>query len=211
MTKWIMWKLHSEGCKWWTMICGLGWLPISLMGMIVHGHGNERYAQYFNELWLNDFNFTIGSLLRLLWTLEKILVYESKMLFKHPLWNALFTCLLQGKSWCTIELKTPSENKGPKLLPKKFLLQMDNCVKDNKNKYLLAFLSLLMAKEVFQEVKLKFLVVGHTHEDIDGCFGYLSENLREQNIYILVDLMKGFHGLVRKTFHSTIDSRNYRF
>jgi hypothetical protein len=44
---------------------------------------------------------------------------------------------------------------------------MDNCVKDNKNKYLLAFLSLLMAKEVFQEVKLKFLVVGHTHEDID--------------------------------------------
>ncbi len=44
---------------------------------------------------------------------------------------------------------------------------MDNCVKDNKTKYLLAFLSLLMAKEVFEEVKPGFLVVGNTHEDID--------------------------------------------
>ncbi len=68
---------------------------------------------------------------------------------------------------------------GPKPLPKTFLLQMDNCVKDNENRYLLAFLSLLMVREVFQEVKLRFLMVGHTHEDIDGCFGYLSKNLRE--------------------------------
>ncbi len=45
-------------------------------------------------------------------------------------------------------------------------------MKDNKNKYLLAFLSLLMAREVFEEVKLGFLVVGHMYEDINGCFGY---------------------------------------
>jgi hypothetical protein len=56
---------------------------------------------------------------------------------------------------------------------------MDNCVKDNKNRFLIAFLSLLMAKEVFEEVKLGFLVVGHTHEDINGCFGYLSKKLKE--------------------------------
>jgi len=49
---------------------------------------------------------------------------------------------------------------------------MDNCVKDNKNRHLLAFLLLLMVRDVF-EVKLGFLVVHHTHEDIDGCFGYL--------------------------------------
>jgi hypothetical protein len=58
--------------------------------------------------------------------------------------NTLFTCLLQGKSCGTIELKTPNET-----LPKNLLLQMDNYVKDNKNRYLLAFLSLLMAREVF--------------------------------------------------------------
>ncbi len=56
---------------------------------------------------------------------------------------------------------------------------MDNNVKDNKNRNLLTFLSLLIAREVFEEVKLGLLVVGHTHEDIDGCFGYFSKKLRE--------------------------------
>jgi hypothetical protein len=48
------------------MISSLGQLPITLMGMIVHGHGDEKYAQYSNELWPNDPNFTIGFLLCLL-------------------------------------------------------------------------------------------------------------------------------------------------
>ncbi len=48
------------------MICGLGQLPIMLMGMIAHGHGDERYGQYSNEFWPNDPNFTIRSLLWLL-------------------------------------------------------------------------------------------------------------------------------------------------
>jgi hypothetical protein len=69
---------------------------------------------------------------------------------------------------------------------------MINYVKDNKNWHLLAFLSLLTTRDVFEELKLGFLVIGHTHEDIDGCFGYLSRKLREGNDYILVDLMKAF-------------------
>jgi hypothetical protein len=44
-------------------------------------------------------------------------------------------------------------------------------------------------RDVFEEVKLGFIVVGHTHEDIDGCFGYLSKKLRKENHYILVNLM----------------------
>jgi hypothetical protein len=39
---------------------------------------------------------------------------------------------------------------------------------------------------------LGFLVVGHTHEDIDGCFGYLSKKLKEQSNYYLANLMKAF-------------------
>jgi hypothetical protein len=46
-------------------------------------------------------------------------------------------------------------------------------VKDNKNRHLLTFLSLLIVREVFEEVKLGFLVVGHTYGDINRCFGYL--------------------------------------
>jgi hypothetical protein len=56
---------------------------------------------------------------------------------------------------------------------------MDNCVQNNKNYQLLAFFSLLIVHEVFEEVQLGFLIIGHTHEDIDGSFGYLLKKLRE--------------------------------
>jgi hypothetical protein len=47
-----------------------------------------------------------------------------------------------------------------------------------------------MVKDVFEEIKLGILVIGHTHEDIDEFFGYLSKKLREENNYILIDLMR---------------------
>jgi hypothetical protein len=135
-------------------IFGLRQLLITLMGMIAHGHRDERYAQYSNELWPNDPNFTIGYLLRHLWTLEAVLVSKSKLMFEHLPHNSLFAHLLQGKLHCVHELRTPDQTIGLKLLLKKLLLQMDNYVKDNKNQHLLAFLSLLMTKDVFEEVKL---------------------------------------------------------
>jgi hypothetical protein len=39
-----------------------------------------------------------------------------------------------------------------------------------------------MVRDVFEEVKLGFLVVSHTHEDIDGCFSYLSKKSKEETI-----------------------------
>jgi len=66
------------------MIYGLGQLPITSTSMITHGHGNERYVQYSNELWLNDPNFIIESLLWLFQTLDKAPACESKILFEHP-------------------------------------------------------------------------------------------------------------------------------
>jgi len=39
------------------------------------------------------------------------------MLFEDLPQNAIFACHLQGKSHYIIELKTPSENVGPKPLP----------------------------------------------------------------------------------------------
>ncbi len=76
------------------MISGLGQLPITLTSMIVHDFDDERYAQYFNELWPNNPNFTIGSLLQLLQTLEATLVLESKLLFEHSLQNSFFAHML---------------------------------------------------------------------------------------------------------------------
>jgi len=99
---------------------------------------------------------------------------------------------MQGSSQCLKVLKVPKQVIGAKPLPKNLLLQMDKYVKDNKNQHLFDFLSLLTTKEVFEEVQLGFHVIGHTHEDIDGKFGYLSKKLKLQNNYVLVDLMKTF-------------------
>ena len=40
--------------------------------------------------------------------------------------------------------------KGP--LPHKLLLQMDNCVRENKNKFVMAFLAFLVERKIFVEV-----------------------------------------------------------
>ncbi len=91
-----------------------------------------------------------------------------------------------------VALKVPKKFIGVKPLFWKLFLQMDNYVKDNNNCHLLAFLYLLIARKVFEEVQLRILVVGDTHENIDGNFGYLSKELKEQNNYVLADLMKAF-------------------
>jgi len=143
------------------MIFGLGQFPFTLMG-IAHGHGDEIYVQYSNELWPNDPNSNIRSLLRLFHTLEIASIAESRLLLEEPPKNSFFACLLQGKLHCVCELCTPEKIVSVELLPKNLLPQMDNYLKDNKNQHLLAFLSLLTIKDVFEKVKLGFLVVSPT-------------------------------------------------
>ena len=86
----------------------------------------------------------------------------------------------------------PIPGRPTVLLPKKLFLQLDNSAKDNKNRYVMAFCSLLIARRIFKEVTVGFLVVGHTHEDIDAHFSYLSKLLKMKNTYVLADLMKAF-------------------
>jgi hypothetical protein len=63
---------------------------------------------------------------------------------------------------------------------------------DNQNQYVVAFLSMLTAQKVFQEIHVEFLLVGHNHEDIDIYFKYLFTQLKIMNKFVLVDLMKTF-------------------
>ena len=179
--------------------CGLGQIPISVTGMLTHGHGDGAYAHYSTAFWPGDSNFTISSICRVLRALERPSVKDSKKLFIAPLQNS-FEVLLHGKSRCSASIPPSSANMVPLLipgrpavpLPKKLFLQLDNSAKDNKNQYIMAFCSLLTAKKVFKEVTVGFLIVGHTHEDIDAHFSYLSKLLKMKNTYILADLMKAF-------------------
>ena len=55
---------------------------------------------------------------------------------------------------------------------------MDNCARENKNRYVFGYLGLLVQRKVFKEVILSFLPVGHTHEDIDQMFSKFSAYLK---------------------------------
>ncbi|CAH1242494.1 Hypp6767 [Branchiostoma lanceolatum] len=68
--------------------------------------------------------------------------------------------------------------RGP--LPPILYVQADNCFRENKNRFMLAFLDLLVHQGIFAEVQLSFLYVGHTHEDIDQLFSQIADRLRHE-------------------------------
>ena len=173
---------------------GLGQFPISVTRMVAHGHGDGAYAHYAPSCWPGDLNFTISLLARLLRRLEAAPIREMGDLFPYPPSNALFEALLRGKSRCmdTLNLIEAGSRRGPLPLPKNLYLQLDNSTKDNKNQYLMAFLSLLTARGVFKEIQVGFLLIGHTNEDIDAYFSHLSKSLKSKNTFIVADLMKAF-------------------
>ncbi|XP_052787711.1 uncharacterized protein LOC128222654 isoform X2 [Mya arenaria] len=75
-------------------------------------------------------------------------------------------------------------------LPPTLYLQADNCVRENKNQYVLGFCELLVKERIFNEVHLSFLPVGHTHEDIDSKFASIADSLRTKNVESVGSLLK---------------------
>lgn len=63
-------------------------------------------------------------------------------------------------------------------LPGVLYLQMDNGP-DQKSKQFLAFLAYLVERNVFHTIKASYLIVGHTHEDIDQYFSCISRYIRK--------------------------------
>ena len=122
----------------------LGQFPMKVTGMVTHGHGDGAYAHYSTDLWPGDSNYTISSLARLLKRLEKPPFCESCRLFPHEPTNSFFQAMLKRKSKC-IDFLPPVTNTSIVLISllQKLYLQLDNFAKDNKNQYLMAFLSML--------------------------------------------------------------------
>ena len=82
-----------------------------------------------------------------------------------------------------------SSSQSFKPLPKHLVLQMDNSAKDNKNQTMMAYCSNLVARGVFETVTMSFLMVGHTHEDIDAAFSKVSLRTKGKDIGTLPELM----------------------
>ncbi|KAL3698184.1 hypothetical protein R1sor_012260 [Riccia sorocarpa] len=101
----------------------------------------------------------------------------------HPLFNALMdeevfnTTVLAKKRQSKEEffLMEGADNSELQastmmILPPNLYIQLDNSAKDNKNWAMMAFCSELVARGCCKMITMSFLVVGHTHEDVDAFF-----------------------------------------
>ena len=104
------------------------------------------------------------------------------------------------------------QNLDFKPLPPHLLLQLDNAASDNKNRYVFMFLSLLTALGVFITIEVGFLLMGHTHEDIDGTYRRMSSNLKSTDIYFLSEMMDTYCTIEERwVFPPTLIDTVYEF
>lgn len=86
--------------------------------------------------------------------------------------------------------------QGP--LPRTLYIQVDNTSRENKNRFFLSYCESLVSRQVFDDVQVSFLPVGHTHEDIDQSFSVTADRLRHNDAITLEDL----HSQLRQTYNS---------
>ena len=73
-------------------------------------------------------------------------------------------------------------------LPRKLRVFADNCWRENKNRFVFAFLATLVKLQVFLEATLDFLIVGHTGNEVDQLFSIITQVLKTENVPTVEDL-----------------------
>ena len=63
-------------------------------------------------------------------------------------------------------------------LPEKLHVQVDNCSRENKNRFSHGYVEVLVAHGVFKQATIDYLPKGHTHEDIDQLFRVLGNRIK---------------------------------
>ena len=165
------------------LLDGLFKLPVSVTGMIAHSHGDVRYAHYGLDIFQHDSNYTVGSFAKLLRDLELPPKYSSRELFVGSGSALLFQAVLSGANMCNSSLRPAPEVPIPGSSLPPIL---------NKNRFVFCFWSLFVAKKIFREVYVSFMLVGHTHDDIDALFEMWSMVLKKDNFPTIPSLMKSF-------------------
>ena len=73
-------------------------------------------------------------------------------------------------------------------LPPKLFLHMDNCWRENKNRFVLGIAHLLVHLGCFKRVDLCFLPVGHTHNIVDQMFSRFAVAMQDKDFFTVEDL-----------------------
>lgn len=86
------------------------------------------------------------------------------------------------------------ESKRGGTLPPTLFLQFDNCFRENKNTYMVAYLAWLVERGVFKRIFLSFHPVGHTHNECDQCASRISIATARAEIACNCDFVKILEG-----------------
>ncbi|KAL3698128.1 hypothetical protein R1sor_012204 [Riccia sorocarpa] len=123
----------------------------------------------------------------------------------HPLFDALLdgdvfkTTVLEKKSLSREEYfglqqqQDLGEGRRLRMLPPNLYIQLDNSAKDNKNWAVMAFCSELVARGCCKTITMSFLVVGHTHEDVDAFFSKVNAAQAGRSIESLPHFLEVVH------------------
>ena len=123
-------------------------LPLSVTGMLAHGHSDVRYAYYGLDLYPHDANYIVGSFAKLLRDLELSPKSSNRTLFQNSQSSPLYEALLHGAEACESSLPPSSDQhvSSTPLLPI-LNVQMDNATGDNMNRFVFCFWSLLVTNK----------------------------------------------------------------
>ena len=128
-------------------------LSISVIGMIVHGHGDFCYAHYGLDIFLSDSNHIVGLIVKLLQDLELAPKHSFRELSSISRSAPLFSTLLALVKMCISFLPPqPTDLVPPKLFPLVLNLQLNNALGDNKNQLVFAFCLLLTYNLIFNKM-----------------------------------------------------------
>jgi hypothetical protein len=116
--------------------------------------------------------------------------------------NLTLTILL--KTLRRVEDQLAAEGKE---LPRTLRLQLDNCPAENKNQILLSLVFWLVHIGMFDTVQVCFLVVSHTHTDIDRYFSYVNKAIKMLAADGGIFTLKQFEDLVIKAWTKTTKDR----
>ena len=120
---------------------------------------------------------------------------EQRMFYFYvPLWkknpNLIITILFLQ----IVSALTFLRDKHPPVL----WIQLDNAAKENKNKWVLAFLTWLVHCGWFFEIVVSFLPPGHTHVDVDQMFSTFAIWLLTHTVLFVTGLVRALHSAYSK-------------
>ena len=87
-------------------------------------------------------------------------------------------------------LLTLEKVKSKRQLGRNLFLQLDNTYKENKNIYVFRAMAYLIQQEIFETIDVSFLLVGHTHNDVDQVFSRISKKLFPCNVFSFEEMLR---------------------